>query len=453
MSKILVCLSNDLFIDGEYRPVCFYEQLLSSLVDNGNDVLVFIPDPFNLHYFDPNRANQLRPDVDEDKLVHDITSFSPELVIAFNNITYHRILEITDCPIVVWDADMEALWHQCDTIKQNLERYIYFSFSTHYIARLQPFFGFKDHQCHEVRGATSLTNTAVSPTVNISFIGTNFAQPRMLRNFIHRHTGKPTLHEIFKLIKENPLRSEDDLLSALSSEADAEVVADFRNFNEDIYSHFFSGEMRIETLLHMADLGLDLYGSDNWQHLTLLPTLLGSYRNKSVYSAQHNEEIYNTSKLCLNIQHNQGITGMSWRVLDILATGGCLVSDETPFMKNLFHGRINIPFYHTPCQAKALCEELLHDESRRLEIVAASNAFIEDGWRWDQRIEQMQDILSMPLAKQGEPGTLATLQPKRIKGVKLAKPDRLSAKLKFKNRIRLKLYTHLEKKLTRKGLI
>lgn len=120
MSKILFCISNALASNNSYYITCFYDQFITALAENGNDVLVYVPNLFHTRTF--AGENTLKDDIDEDKLRKDIADFDPDLVISFNGSNYRKIFDCVSCPVLLYDADNYSLWNQKDFIKRNKEK-------------------------------------------------------------------------------------------------------------------------------------------------------------------------------------------------------------------------------------------------------------------------------------------------------------------------------------------
>jgi len=402
MAKILVCISNAIYDDG-YKIACFYDQFLNSLADSGNEVKVFIPNMFNEDVFCSD--NQLRPNVNENKLRQDIKDFAPQLVITFNHATYHKILECTDCPIVIWDADLLPLWNQVDLIKKNLDRYIFFCFSEfgrHYINEQ---LGVPFNQTYLMENATSLKRKEQEQDVNISFIGTYFGTHRTISDYITHHSGEPGLLSVMDAIKKNPFIPKKDLEHIIGCKID--------EIDEKLYTGFFSSENRINALNSISDLGLELYGDTGWLSLAdILPSLSACYIRKKVYTALHNQDLYNRSKVCININHSQSVHGMPWRVFDIMATGGCLVSSFSSAIQKKLRKCVDIPMFENHYEARKLCKKLLKDSVWRNEIVSASNEYIDKYARWPMRFKQMEEIFGIKLCNNLKGGSLTILEPK-----------------------------------------
>lgn len=334
-------------------------------------------------------------DIDTEKLDEDIRKFNPELVIAFNNTIYNKILELTNCPIVIWGADTEFFWNSKELIKKNIDRYHFFCFSEQEIKPRQQYFKIPDNKIFLMKPATNLTNTYLEKDKNISFIGTCFSTSENLINLIKQHQGTTDIKCLIKNFK-NYFIEKNNLLENIDN---IELINNFNKINKTEYSRFFSAEKRITTLLNIADLDLHIWGDDKWNNFgTYFPTLLSCVHKEKATTAKENEQIYNTSKICININHDQSINGMNFRICDVLASGGCLISSYSPFVQQQFRD-IDIPMFNDSFEARALCQRFLKDETLRNELVLASNAIINKAWRWEHRFKEMSKILKVSLCK------------------------------------------------------
>ena len=409
MARILLGLSTGFKVGNEYKISSFFDQLITALRENGNDVLVYIPNYFSKKCF--SSENVLIPNIDEGFLRKQIKEFEPELVLTFNNSIYHDILNITDCPIAIWSADSEIFWNQKELIKNNIDRYHFFNFSSDDIHLCAPceMFGAKRDRTFNIKSATNLKNTNSKKDKNISFIGTCFDTPQNLLEIISEFSSSDDLRQAALKIWQNPFIKKEELLKDLKN---PDFISKFSNIDDKSYCLFFSGEKRIRTLLEVSDLGLEIYGKSLWDVVTYwLPSIGICYNKKLVYSAKQNEEIYNTSKICLNINHEQASEGMPFRICDILASGGCLVTSFSPYYKKVFGNDVDIPIFKDSFEAREICKKLLNDEKLRLEIVEASNKAIDKDWRFESRFKQIGDIFNIDMVDKNKEGSLKILYP------------------------------------------
>lgn len=419
MSKILFCISNALATNNSYYITCFYDQFITALAENGNNVLVYVPNLFHTRTF--ASENTLKDNIDEDKLRKDIADFDPDLVISFNGSNYRKIFDCVSCPVLLYDADNYSLWNQKDFIKRNKEKYTFFSFSEYGRAEIKQAFSLKDEQIFYVPAATNLKNVKTEQTANISFIGSFFQiNSNDLRNFIENNCGKKALFSVLNEIRQNPFVSSRTILEKYGSTFDDDMKEEFRKTDEKSFTFLFSGQNRIAACLN----------------------------SRLIYSAEHNQEIYNRSKLCLNVVHSQSVHSMPWRVMDIMATNGCLMSERLPMIDKLFGKYVKIPMFETTHDVRALAQKLLKDDKWRADVVAGSNLAIEDGYRFEHRFKQMEQIFGVSLIDKTKRGSFSVLSP----SFKAIAPS-LKKAFSLKNKIRYKIWKHLNKKLKKKNIV
>ena len=98
-----------------------------------------------------------------------------------------------------------------------------------------------------------------------------------------------------------------------------------------------SGLRRVRYLSAVADLGLELHGL-YWDQacMAYFPEVAFCYNRAPISSLTENQALYNRSKLAINTNHLQAVSGFSWRVCDIMASNACLVTEFKPDMLELF---------------------------------------------------------------------------------------------------------------------
>lgn len=398
MARILMGVSNTLHINGQPAMYCFYEQLLQALKEAGNHVLVY--HPFEFHEKEVGGYNVLREEIDEEKLIDDIQQFDPDFVLAFNNVIYRNILGIVDCPIIIWDSDLYWYWCQPDILQNNIERYTFFcSFREHCNEVKRYFHGIEDKQVFYIPFGTSVKAEEKEYTHNISFIGTLFIPDYSLESFIDCKNKSveetfDTFELVFNMVKKNPLLTKNEILEECISIKESPAY-DFLQLYPYVmnFSSWFSGESRLLFLQKICSLGLTIYGSIWEELIVVMPTLLTTLNRQFVYSLEHNQDIYNNSKICFNIMHKQAVYGYSWRVHDIMASNGCLVSEKSDVIRQRFSKYVDIPMFETPAEAYDICKKLLDDETWRRDIVLGCQEAIRQEYTWDNVLERMQDIL------------------------------------------------------------
>lgn len=394
MAKILVGISSALIINNKSGIYCFYEQFLNALKESGNQILVF--NSYEFHSKFEHGDNKLRSDIDESKLVNNIQRFNPDIVISFNNIMYDRILKIVDCPIIVWNADMFWYWNQEESIRENIDRYIFFcSFEENCNEAKEYFKGIQDKQIFYMPFGTSLQKEEKECNHAISFIGSILPARKAYQYFIATmfYSCEPSFSVVLDIIKKNP-RIRLSELEEYENIKDSVAYQFLREYQEPLcFDSWFGDEERILYLDAVSDLGFSFYGTDTSYFRVYLPSLAFTYNPRVVYSVKDTQDIYNSSKLCMNTLHKKGVNMYSWRVHDIMATNGCLVSERSRIIEERFSKYVDIPMFESPEEARELCIKLLKDEAWRKDIVLGSQEAIKDGYEWHTIVEKMQEAL------------------------------------------------------------
>ncbi len=144
-------------------------------------------------------------------------------------------------------------------------------------------------------------------------------------------------------------------------------------------------------------MGLELYGTENWDSTYYNDSKLNmAYIRKKVYSVEDNQDIYNRSKIGINVSHLQAASGFPWRVMDIMASNACLVTDYHAGFKRLF-GDIPIPVYESASEAYELCRQLVKDQSRRREIVLQCQETVANKYRFKHLLPKLEEYSGVTL--------------------------------------------------------
>ena len=388
MSRILVSFSSHILVDGEYKIAVFYEGLINALARCGNETLILNSAQFLTASW--NGDNELKPHILADRLLEEVKAFQPELIIAFNHSIPRLVLEHTGCPVAVWDADSIHYYNDRPYLLAQRERYTFLCFSQAGVANAQRF-GAQPSRTHHIQAATDVQAEAIPQDKNISFIGTRFA----VADGIVRMLKEQGAAKLLPLAREMNTNFYADQAAIIANHG-AQWVYDYTDATA--LAGLNSVHDRITILNNVVHLGLTLYGTADWYDLaTTLPWLAMCYDPQKIYSQAHNQQIYNSSKLCLNISHGQAQDGFPWRVMDIMASNGCLVSDRKSGLDAFTRGYVEIPSYDSPREVADLCARLLKDEPRRRAIVEASQRCIAEKGRWEHRIAELAEIFNLPL--------------------------------------------------------
>ena len=410
MARILLSFSAHLYFEGSFQLGCFYSGLIKAMKDEGNELLIMNSAEF-LHNSWNCMAQNLPTYFNKENIVTTVKNFNPDLVITFNHCIPIEVEEACNCPIIIWDVDSVDYLSDKSYIKSHIDRYTFFDLSKDGAQQAVKQLGAKPDKVHVVRAATSIQAQSSIIEQNIAFIGNPFYCPAKIMPL---------------------LQTEDiEMVRAATNTMAADFNADPRTIipAQDLaklekymplgqLKALFSGQERITVLNSIADLDLRIWGPSSWLDIApYLPRVAMSYNKAPAYSLEHNQHIYNSSKICLSIAHAQATDGFPWRIMDIMASNGCLVSDYHSGINDFVKDYIDLPMFTDSYGARNLCKELLSNETLRNEIVTASQKCIEDKGRWHHRFKEIEDIMSVPLLAQSKPISANTPAPIHIRKV------------------------------------
>lgn len=400
MAKVLLCFSSHLFFDGEFKLISYYEGLIKELKKCGNQIMVVNCAEFlNKSWSGDNEENRF---LKIEKLKADVTAFNPDLVISFNNTKLSFIEELFDCPIVIWEADSFTFYNDKEKITANPDRYHFFCLSNDAREQIKSI-GASEDRIHMINSGTAVEAQSLEKIHNVSFIGSNFKGPAGLRDLLQMH-NTPRVKQAVQYLSENFYVDPEEYLS----KHNLSVILDYLDPLD--FSMISSAQNRVNTLNAMSELGLTLFGSSSWlDTVETCPNLAMAFQPESVYSLRHNQDIYNTSQICLNVSHAQAVDGFSWRIMDIMASNGCLLSSYNAGIERFTKGYVDIPMFRSSGEAYGLARKLLNDASYRDAVVEGSQACIQDRGRWKHRFQEIYDALGICLVNAEEHGSIVSL--------------------------------------------
>ncbi len=417
-----------------YAIPSFYETFIKKLEELGNNLYVYISKTFAKDF------NNIPPE-----LFNEIKGFDPDLIILFNN-TFYDISKSFDCPIIVYEVDSPLYYSNKETLKENINRYKFIVPQDESINVLKNEFCVLSKNIQKIPFFTEIQPKSVPFKNNICFIGTKFFRECLsktpYKKFIDSKPSKEEKEQYFNLLKDlkkNPWIEKDILMQNYEN-----ILPKVKqNFSLNEINFCLSDFNRRIVLSSIAELGLDLYGDPYWETDTYNePDLIMSYINKRVYSLSHNEDIYNSCKIGININHRQAISGFSWRVCDIMGSNACLVSEYKSDIKKYF-GNI-IPTFDSPFEAREVCIRLLKNENLRKDIVAQSHEIINKNFRFNNILPVLETFIENKIRGKDIGKTRFILE-------KQTTPKNNKIKLKYK--LMKKIYSKFEQKLRKKGYI
>lgn len=382
MAKILVAFYN--CIDDQDNPNAmpiFYEAFVNGLDRVGNEVAIFSHRMFGADFGGIDAVTR-----------EEIRQFSPNICFIFNN-SFYDLSEVVECPIIIYEVDSPRYFSNKESIRKNPDRYSYFIFQEDSRKTLMDEYGIKENQIFYAPFFSEVyADDSVVQTTNVSFIGSLFEAERVgaFQNFMAQSPSQEEwrmMRDCLNHLRRDPQVTPTELVYKYN--ITSELVA--RSLNLPNLLMMLSVERRLKVLSAVADLGLDLYGTKNWGTTYFYNVDLNmAYIDKKVYSVQHNQDIYNASKIGINVSHFQATSGFPWRVMDIMASNACLVTDYHTDFARLF-GNIPIPTYDSEAEAREVCKRLIEDEERRRDIVLQCQEVVDAKYRFKHLLPKLEE--------------------------------------------------------------
>ena len=412
---------------------CFYESFIKGLKESGNEVFAYISKEFNKNF-----------DEIPSELLRQLKEFNPEIIILFNN-AFYDISKYFECPIFIYEVDSPLYYSNKTALKNNIERYKFIVIQEESKKILIEEYKAPEKNILVAPFFSEIRKENLKTEQNICFIGTKFTSSKTKTIFYEFMLKSPRTDELEtykKLLNEyekNPFLKKEELFEQYN--ITSEKIKE--NFDTQRIIFYLSDYNRTKTLSLVSDLGLKIYGTDGWMTDNYNePFLILNYDKTPVYSIKHNQDIYNSSKIGININHLQAKQAFSWRVCDIMASSACLVSEYKPDIEKRFK-TIGLPLFNNPYEARELCIKLLKEENKRADIVAAQNEIIEKNYRFKNVKALIEDYFAISLSG-------------GIKSVKITTEDIPETKVKpkkLKYKIYMYCYNKLQKKLQKKGYV
>lgn len=384
MAKILVAFFNCMYSENDASAMpLFYEGFVKGLENAGNTVAVVSHPWFGVDFGEIDK-----------ELAQTIVDFSPDICFIFNN-CFYDLSDVVTCPIVVFEVDSPLYFSNKNVLKSKPDRFFFFLIqSSSKDVLIEQYKVSTAHIFYVPSFSEVYADDNVKPQINISFIGSKFTRTNsnLFSRFLNCNPSEEEMNMWKKCldeIKNNPQISVTDLVNKYMITSELIVS----NLYVPEILQVLSEEKRISVLAAVAELGLDLYGTSNWRNEYFSHTELNcAYKDRKVYSIQHNQEILNVSKVGINVSHLQATSGFPWRIMDIMASNACLVTDYHSDFTHVFPELEKIlPVYNNGHEAYWICKDLIEDESRRKDIVYRCNEVINEKYRFVHLLKKMEE--------------------------------------------------------------
>lgn len=393
MAKIVITHFSGICIQGRFVATVFYEGLIQSLLAEGHSVLHIITNNFISRPW--NGSNDVFSENLQIQTLKKIKDFEPDLIISFNNSSIKGIEDAVNCPIALWEADSFRFFNDKKVIRKNADRYHYFAFASDAINDYKRELGISNNQVSRIPVATAIKNLSEKKLYNVSFIGNTFATDASFGSL----ASAPELRKI------NPQHLNEKEIVRLASK-----YSHISNNVEELLLRS-SGQKRLSLAYNLLDEGIKLFGPDSWYKLAMLDDrIFDSYDPRNVYSLDHNQKIYNRSKISLNTNHWQATTGFAWRAVDILASDSVLLTESSSDLQKLCENRLELQTFNSPREAKDAVKTLLQCKSRREDLIHQQNTLADENFRWHHRFPLMAQLTGVDLSPSSKPGLYSELQ-------------------------------------------
>lgn len=387
MANILITYYSD------YGEV-MYEAISKVLLKNGNNIFRLNINATEVYITGWGKESHI---ISLD-LLDKIKNFNPDIIFNFNNSMPSNCLDVINnsCKICIIDADNpETFWNQ-ELLKKNSNKYYYLGLQSYSKNMYEKALG-KTLQENAnylyFPPATIVKKEKLIQDKNITFIGSNF-YPYSIPTGYHFYNENAL--RLYKHFKKNYFLTIEDA---------QKLCPDVENINwlyENVRA-FNAGQERIKYLQALTDLGLTFYGSRHWEQINYIDLELGSCHDETkILTLEENQWVYNTSKISINISHPQAISSFSWRVMDIMASGACLLMEDKKDWKDLFKKHLSketldLVIYKDRFDMRDKAKILLNDEKLRQKCVAELNYAIEQNGRWENRFAKLSEFLKINL--------------------------------------------------------
>ena len=374
----------------------FMEEMVKGFTQLGIDVDVYIGNEFT----EDRGINGISKGINLDNLTNHIRNQKYDLAVSFNNSMLSRkFIDFFDCKIVSWIVDDFNHTFQHD----NLGLFDAFKFNTQIIIsstelqeRLEYEIAGVSKRLNFLPTATQVTDSETGnfnhETYNISWVASFLDSKGTELLFQHSLPNKKHC----ELIRQCIVKLENNQVIDYNDKVEGIVIDDFinmhkwsRNFFEMQLQNMLSNQHRTEAVERLNKYGLALFGNSGWANaISCSRGVFDSLQAESqVKKHQDLMNVYNSSKICINISQVQSGGALPYRVLDILASNAMLITkyNEKSDAFRIFGKDCPIVMYKNLDDLEHLCRYYLEHEEERVEIVKKCNAMLESGFSFRDR--------------------------------------------------------------------
>lgn len=398
MAKVLF-IANAVVNFTKFSFDSFYEGFINSLKRNGNEVYFL---KANLFFDQDENSQNFQLNIKKEKLLKYIKNLEPELIITFNNNITKELLDNTACPVACFSSESYDFLVSKELIKKYGPRYLFLHFAN------ATYKQFIDNLLLSRKNniitflATDVKAEKRKQDKNISFLGTihgTVNELNLIKELITSVEQRQAISEFITKIKYTPLNIDDTTLENLNTK-----------ITKISLMNILSRYQRAKYLDELSDLGLHIYGGRKWLELfEFFPFLALSYKDNMVISLKETSNLYNASKISINIPHIQSLSFLSYRCADILASNAVLLNKGK--LNKYYDPKGLIPYFTSPQEARRLAQEILSNPNKRQDITSYCHEVVEQRLRFEHRLKELEDLLSIKLLKPHIKGKYVFLEP------------------------------------------
>jgi spore maturation protein CgeB len=388
--KILLVL-HTYAADGDFGS--FALQLIEGFSNTGAEVHVIKANDL----VDGLGATSMSKALDSDKIRTYFNHNKFDLVFNTNHSGMGGIIKkcIGHTPVISWLVDRNPFLHagKCERNLFRKTNHVITSSRVN-VENLIRRFGLSEDNVHYYPFMTNPSSFSFvkDKTLNLCFIGSFFVNEGVISDLLLKNYGNKYYSRIM------------DAIASLEDDFDQDDRALVRRIGirfpllmQNISAARFKGSVgniisnkkRLDALSAVSDLGLHLYGTENISALAAYSPRVASCFHSSMYvnSRARLCDVYDRSKIGVNINHHQATTGLSYRVFDILASSALLVTNKqkNSDLDYLFGKDNPIPTYATASQLRKICQHFLQSDSERNQLVRECNKLIAGKHTFDVR--------------------------------------------------------------------
>lgn len=396
MANILISYYSDY---GE----AMYDAITGFLLKNGNNIF-----RFNIN----NSAVSItgwggKSYIVDKNILEKIKKFHPDIVLNFNNSLPQNCYNVLakKCKICAIDADAPelAFWNK-EMIVKHQNRFVYLGLQSYSKTMYERYLNSKldEKKYLYFPPATIVQNIPMKQDKNISFIGSNF-YPLAVPEGLDFYTEDGL--KLYEAFKKNYYLTLDEAKEICKNSSNVEWM--FGNVGG-----YYVGQERLKYMQQLTDLGFTFYGVRGWERIACYDYELAKcFDPTPKVTIEENQWVYNTSKIAINMSHPLAKSSFSWRVMDIMASGACLLMEDKPDWRDLFEKYLSkdvleLIIYKDRFDMREKAKELLANEALRQKCVKELNNAIEQNGRWECRFKSLEQFLNIPMLNLGKNGNL-----------------------------------------------